>query len=289
MSRWRWGLIGGVAVAIAAAWWWRTTPAPRDVSELPVAAPAPYGQLEASPPLPLPEPEPEPVISGAEAAERLAGPNGIVCRLEPAVSGGAARLVPETPDPEWLAVALVGAGYLVLSEVPPTGAGTLRVEGFAPIDLRWDEALEGPLGLGDCAPSPVVLRPAEAAIVGTVAGARGRAALVSVEACGQSAPLQDDGSFYLAVADGETCEVVARRHLGVLDFASEAVEVTARAGHDSIVELAVPDVEAVVPVVLDRRVGRPRPAAGRAGRRHRRGAGAVRPRRLLHHERRSAR
>ncbi len=249
MSRWHWAGTVTVVAAIGAALWWARQPQADAPVADPVAPPPPL-DFPVAAPAPRVPPEPEP-ISGSEAAVELAGANGVVCSLQPAVSGGTARLLPAEPSDAWLAVALVGAGYLVLSDVPPQGSGTLRVEGFAPVDVQWSEALEGPVGQGGCTPEPLVLTAAQAAIVGTVHGAAGRGGEVTVEGCGQPAALDADGGFYLGVADGERCEVTARRHLGVLAYVSDPIVVTARAGTDTMIELSVPDIDAVIPVVID--------------------------------------
>ncbi|MBX2801594.1 MAG: hypothetical protein KTR31_28210 [Myxococcales bacterium] len=188
-----------------------------------------------------------------EVAQQLAGAEGVVCTVEPSVDGGTARLTLDADIAgDWLAVAAARAHVLVLSEIPAEGSGTLRVEGFAPEPIRWQAARDG---AGSCTPDPLVLRPAEAGVVGTVGGADGPSGSFGLTACGQAATVDAEGGFFAAAVPGEPCEVVLRRHYGVWEFV-ERVEVVPRMGRDEVLELELPPFEAVLPLVVeDGRVG----------------------------------
>ena len=238
-------MVGAAVVLVVSilTWNWRTVPEPPPQPE---PAPAPERPVVAPPPAPSQvEPaEPAPAFTLDDATE-LAGPNGVVCPLQPALPSGVARL--EADDDEAFAgLAVIAQGWLVLSEVPPEGEGTLHVEGFAPQALRWSEALEGP-AQGGCEPSPVTLEPSSSAVVGTVRFAEGRE--VTVEVCGTPA-LLDGEAFYADAEPGVDCVVVVRRHLGVVQWEAERV-VHPQLGRDAEVLFEAPDIDAVLPLVLE--------------------------------------
>lgn len=186
-----------------------------------------------------------PQIPLAERAAQLAGAEGVVCRIEPRLEGGTARLLLDGDPGLWLAVAAAQADVLVLSEIPESGSGTVLVEGFAPTPVTWADARGG---RGRCTPDPLVLAPAQAAVVGTVRGA-GRGA-VALSACGQRVQPDGDGDFYAAAVPGEPCSVVAKRHYGVWEWQQEE-EVVPRTDRDAVVELDSPEFDAVLPLVIE--------------------------------------
>ncbi len=237
-------LVGALVVIAVSVltWQWRSKPPGVRGSnvEKPQPTPAPRADLPSPAPLPVPVELPPPAPPTREDLQVLAGANGVVCEavLDGGEAVGVARLDAELPD-GFLGVATVGAGFLVLSEVPDEGEGTLHVEGFAPAALRWDA--EG------CDPEPLVLEPARAAVTGVVANAD---AEVTVEVCGRPAMLGDGGSFYADAVPGEPCTVRVRRHYGTFQW-EVAETVTPRLGQDPVVEAEAPGVLAVLPVEWD--------------------------------------
>ncbi len=235
-------LIGGVVVVALSVglWRWRAKPPPPAPSPAPASVPvvheavAPAPAPTAAPTLPPPAPP-----TRAEL-EVFAGPNGVVCEADLQGGGavGAARLDADLPA-GFLGVATVGAGHVVLSEVPDEGEGVLHVEGFAPAALAW-----GPDG---CSPEPIRLEPARAAVTGVVSGADGE---VMVEVCGRSAMLDDAGAFYADAVPDEPCTVRVRRHYGTFQW-EVAETVTPRLGNDPVVDAAAPGPLAVLPVEWD--------------------------------------
>ena len=185
-----------------------------------------------------------------DVAQDLAGAKGVVCRVEPRVDGATARLTLDVDlDAEldeletWLAVAAVQANVLLLSDIPEAGSGTLQVEGFAPVEVSWTGARGG---AGGCSPDPLVLEPAEAAVVGRVVGPT---ATVGLTACGQSVRPDADGDFYAAAAPGVACVVELRRHYGVWEW-TDSIEVVPEQGRDRLVTVEAPPFDAVLPVVI---------------------------------------
>lgn len=240
-------LVGGaVALTIAVASAWLRSPPAQDPAVLPEAPvpPRPAPGLPTAPVPLVPEAAPPPVFTDDDALE-LAGANGIVCALEPPLEGGVARLE-LAGDEAFAGLAVIAGGYLVLSEVPAEGEGTLRVEGFAPRAVRWSDALDGPVQ-GGCEPDVVTLEPSSTAIVGTVRHARGRE--VTVEVCGTPTVLDGD-HFYADATPGEPCDVVVRRHFGVTQW-DDARQVHPEPGRDLEVDFDVPDIDAVLPLVLE--------------------------------------
>ena len=247
MTRRRTGplLVGGCVVVVLSLVLFDQRTAP--VREVPEPVPAEVAPPPAPPPPPVPvRPEPaEPPPFTVEHAVQLAGPNGVVCATDPVVDGARATLEVD-PAAGFLGVAVLGGGFLVLSEVPPAGEGVLQVEGFAPTTVRWSDDLDGP-GQGGCDPAVVVLEPSATAVVGRVTGAAGRE--VTVEVCGRPTVLEDDGAFYADATPGEPCDVVVRRHFGVMQW-EERRTLTPSLGRDSVVQVDAPDIDAVVPLVL---------------------------------------
>ena len=176
---------------------------------------------------------PEPLLE--EEARALAGDRGVVCRVAPRVDGATARLQLEGEHTEpWLAVAAVHAHVLVLSEVPPSGSGTLLVEGFAPANVQWDGAGSD---AGGCTADPIELEPAEAAVVGMVAGASADA--LGITACGHRVTPDREGGFYAAAVPGEPCTIESRRHYGVWEWVDQ-LQVVPERGRDTVVEIDAP-------------------------------------------------
>jgi len=221
-------------------WRWRAAPVV-DEPEPPVEPPVPDVVLPTPSPRPDPVPEPlAPEPPSREDLEALAGPNGVVCvaEVQGGAAVGAARLDADLPD-GFLGVATVGAGHVVLSEVPDEGEGSLLVEGFAPAALSW--------GPGGCSPEPVVLEPARGAVTGAVLGAD---AEVTVEVCGRPAMLDDAGGFYADAVPDRPCTVRVRRHYGTFQW-EVAETVTPRLGADPVIEVEAPGELAVLPVEWD--------------------------------------
>jgi hypothetical protein len=236
--------VGAVVVVVLsiALWQWRAKPpAPAPEVETPPAPAMPDRPSPSpAPSAPLPAPPPPPAPPSRADLEGLAGPNGVVCeaQLDGGDAVGAARLEAELPS-GFLGVATVGAGHVVLSDVPDEGEGVLHVEGFAPAALAWS-----PQG---CSPEPLVLEPARAAVTGVVAQADEE---VTVEVCGRPATLDDAGAFYADAVPNEPCTVRVRRHYGTFQW--EAAEtVTPRLGSDPVVEAEAPGPLAVLPVEWD--------------------------------------
>jgi len=235
-------LVGGIVVVVlsVALWQWRAKPPPPE----PPPAPTPLPVVpEVAPPAPAPTAAPTlppPAPPTRAELEVLAGPNGVVCEaeLQGGEAVGAARLDAELPE-GFLGVATVGAGHVVLSEVPDEGEGVLHVEGFAPAALAW-----GPDG---CSPEPLQLEPARAAVTGVVSGADGE---VTVEVCGRSAMLDDAGGFYADAVPDEPCTVRVRRHYGTFQW-EVAETVTPRLGDDPVVDADAPGPLAVLPLEWD--------------------------------------
>ena len=242
-------VVGGVIVVVLSIVLgnWRTAPY-RAIEEARLkeqeAPPAPP-PVPAPAPFTAPAPAPSGPLTVADAVE-LAGPNGVVCPTDPVVDGARARLELAT-DAGFLGVAVVAGAFQDLSDVPPEGEAVLHVEGFAPVPVRWSEALAGP-GQGGCDPSPVHLVPSTTAVVGTVTGAAGRE--VTVEACGRPTVLEEDGSFYADAEAGRPCDVVVRRHFGVFRWEDRRT-LRPELGRDAVVEVDAPDVDAVLPFVLE--------------------------------------
>lgn len=239
--------IGAVGLAVLGfAVWWSMAPPP--------LADAPDVPLEVDPlpprerPVAMPEPGDAPAEMSPEELEaraaELAGEQGVVCRIEPTVHGGTARLVLDDDDGTWLAVAAATAHVLVLSDIPEDGSGTVLVEGFAPTSVRWIGARAGG---GRCEPEPLQLTPPEAAVVGTVSGPLSGLGLT---ACGQRIQLDQEGGFYAAAVPGEPCVVEARRHFGVWEW-NHHEEVVPKPGIDTVVSVRAPGFEAVLPLVIE--------------------------------------
>jgi hypothetical protein len=216
------------------------------------------------PPAPKPKPPPEPVHEGVvpslrvepvpveprvpdaveqaeEALAELAGANGVVCPVQPTGIGAVARLHAELPE-GFLGVATVGAGHVVLSDVPPEGEGVLLVEGFAPASIAWTEDGEG----AHCVPKTIQLEPATTAVTGTVANMDSE---TTVEVCGRPAVVDADGAFYADASVGEDCAVRVRRHFGTFQWQDEVV-VRPALGKDAVVSFEGPGFDAVLPLVL---------------------------------------
>ena len=236
-------LVGAGIVIVLSVLLWRWRAKPPGVEGGGAAPPAPPEAPVVVVPTPSPAPRPAPpppAPPSREELEALAGANGVVCEavLDGGDAVGVARLEAELP-PGFLGVATVGAGHVVLSEVPDEGEGVLHVEGFAPAALRW-----GPDG---CVPEPVRLEPARAAVTGLVGDAD---AEVTVEVCGRPAILDDGGAFYADAVPGVPCVVRVRRHYGTFQW-EVAETVTPQVGRDVVVEVDAPGPLAVLPVEWD--------------------------------------
>lgn len=234
----------GVVVLVLAVWWSRSPAPPAE------RATDPGEEVAELPPLERPvagSPEPDalrPEVDLADQAQDLAGERGVVCRLEPRIGGGTARLVLDGEPGTWLAVAAAQAHVLVLTDIPESGSGTLLIEGFAPAPIAWTDARGG---AGRCDPDPVELEAAEGAVVGTVVGLRRS---VGVTACGQRVVLDAEGDFYASAVPGVPCEVELRRHFGVWEWVHQQ-EVLPRRGVDTVVRVEAPEFEAVLPLVVE--------------------------------------
>lgn len=234
------GLVGVTALVVALFGPDVEPPAPSGLGPVPTV-------VEGYDPVEAPDDAPEAVLEAApeqqleDVAQELAGPRGVVCRLEPRVDGASARLLLDDDDGTWLAVAAAHAHVLVLSDVPEAGSGVLRIEGFSPMPVRWAAAREG---AGYCVDDPIQLKPADAGVVGTVTGPP-----VAVSACGQPVTLDRDGDFYASADPDEPCAVEARRHFGVWEWV-ETIDVTPTRGRDAVVEIDAPPFDAVLPLVV---------------------------------------
>ncbi len=247
------GRIGRIAVLAAAAGLvlvWLVlaiTPSPgppaasggADIAPIPTRV-APPGGTAPSVPAGVPKP-PEPPL--AERAQELAGPDGAVCAIRPALRGETARLELDEHDEAHLGIAAVRGEVLVLSDIPQRGSGRLLVEGFAPVRVAWEQARGG---LGHCIGDPIELQPAEVGVSGRVESEDG----TTVTACGHPISLDRDGGFYASAVSGEPCVVEATRHYGVWQWV-ERVEVEATPDREPIVEIVGPDFAGVLPLVIE--------------------------------------
>ncbi|MBX2796158.1 MAG: PDZ domain-containing protein [Myxococcales bacterium] len=199
----------------------------------PATAPEPDEQL--LPPGPLPEeplPTPPPGIPDGQAR----------CALEPPLPAAGGHLVVGDADeiPYDGRLVTVRDGVATLPWIDGDGHGTLAIEGYAPVEVRWAGGGSGVAAR--CAPDPVRLSASQAWITGHVRNAEGQPeGKVFVEGCGNQARTDEDGGYALSVSPG-TCVVNAFRRDGMLFAQAQPAEVHPRAGGELVVDFELPEL-----------------------------------------------
>lgn len=204
----------------------RTRPAPV------AAAPLPAPVRSAPAPLPVPVPAPAPLVAGEVRCTVGRALEGRTCHLMVPRTDGQHRFsqmpftydgdaVSFTPDPE------LTTAVLACPDVD------------SPIRIGWSAGADG---VAACTISGDLPEPADAPLVGRVAGAADLPdGTVFLEGCGaqESDPVDADGSFFVQTRAGR-CAMRAWRQAGALRLPGPWVDVDARAGIDVEVALSVP-------------------------------------------------
>lgn len=166
--------------------------------------------------------------------------DGLVCRVDQDLGVPNATLVLDGMDPIPAGVfgdRLLGPDLGGVRGDEDAGVGSFLVDGFAPTPFSWHR--EG--GRFVCDEDPVVLREADAGIVGYVANAEGLPeGRVWVTGCGRAATTDEHGAFFLPAGAGP-CTVQGFRQDGFWQSRTEAVDVVLVSGEDLELDLTLPE------------------------------------------------
>jgi hypothetical protein len=233
----RLGVLGGVLLLAAAAWWlWPSAPEPaspvvagskltRRTIPAPEAAPPPR---EARPVIAEGASEVDDLLVDAPIPEDMPGWCPVVGAPPGRVTGGL------TFGERTVGVAVLGDRIRLLPWMDG-GVGTLSIEGYAPVPMSWHTTEDGPI-----CDAPIVLRAPESSISGVVRNAEGLPeGRVVVSGCGTYASTDADGAFWMGVNPGR-CTLIARRDDGYFQAPSAPVTVTVGPGDDVDVTLSLP-------------------------------------------------
>lgn len=152
-------------------------------------------------------------------------PHDLGCRVRPALDAARGNLT-ESGGLASGAFIVLGNAYLTVST--DAGEGTLTVEGYQPVPIRWSGVGPGVIGACD---APIQLIAADAAvIVGVVRGADGAPiAGAIVSGCGPDVTSDADGAYYIETG-ATPCALTA-------GGAAPAVPVEPAIGEERVIDL----------------------------------------------------